>query len=52
MTKTDIGSWNYGVGAQYCLDGKNGLRLDYTRQDFKDRMKPDETWSVAYTRRF
>jgi outer membrane immunogenic protein len=52
VTKTDVGSWNYGVGAQYFLDGKNGLRLDYTRQNFKDRTRTDDTWAVAYTRRF
>src|SRR6185437_11403576 len=28
------GSWNFGAGAQYFLDGKNGLRGDYTRQEF------------------
>lgn len=45
-------SVNYGVGGQYFLDGKNGLRVDYTRQDYNHGLKTDDTWSVAYTRRF
>src|SRR5471032_709693 len=29
-------SWNYGVGGQYTFDGKNGVRVDYTRESFTD----------------
>lgn len=50
--KFDEDSVNLGVGAQYYFDGKNGLRLDYTRQDYGRRVGEDDTWSVAFTRRF
>ena len=44
-------SWNFGVGGQYLFDGKNGVRLDYLRQDFES--SPDgDVWSIAYVRRF
>jgi hypothetical protein len=46
-------SWNYGGGLQYSLDGKNGIRADYTRESFQrtDGGHAD-TWSVAYSRKF
>jgi hypothetical protein len=46
-------SWNYGAGVQYHFDGKNGIRADYTREDFQrsDGGHAD-VWSVAYARRF
>jgi len=47
------GSWNYGVGAQYHFDGKNGIRGDYTRQEFTgDNSGHADVWSIAYSRRF
>ena len=46
-------SWNFGVGGQYHFDGKNGVRVDYTRQEFtKDSYGHADVYSVAYTRRF
>ncbi|CAN5892352.1 hypothetical protein BH11PSE1_BH11PSE1_24870 [soil metagenome] len=48
----DGDSWNYGVGGQYFLDDKNGVRLDYTRHDFKDSSANADVWAVAYTRKF
>jgi opacity protein-like surface antigen len=46
-------SWNFGLGAQYHLDGQNGLRVDYTRQEFRDEDAGHaDVWSVAFTRRF
>ena len=48
----DGDSWNYGVGGQYFLDEKNGVRVDYTRHDFKDGGENADVWSVAYSRRF
>ena len=46
-------SWNYGAGAEYFFDGKNGVRADYTRMDFQDRgLKDADTVSVSYIRRF
>jgi len=52
VDKFSAESVNYGVGGQYLLDGKNGLRVDYTRQDYNKGVKTDDTWSVSYTRRF
>ena len=46
-------SWNVGVGGQYSFDGKNGVRLDYTREAFQNRGVDDaNVWSVAYVRKF
>jgi len=46
-------SWNFGVGAQYRWDAKNGIRADYTREDFRtgDSTHAD-VWSIAYARKF
>lgn len=48
----NIQSWNFGVGAQYHFDGKNGIRADYTRQEFEDHGGHADVWGVAYSRRF
>lgn len=45
-------SVNYGVGAQYFFDGKNGVRGDYTRMDFQNGGPDTDVWSLSYTRRF
>jgi hypothetical protein len=46
-------SWNFGVGGQYSFDGKNGLRVDYTREDFQTHGVEDaNVWSIAYVRKF
>ena len=46
-------SWNYGAGAEYFFDGKNGLRAEYTRMDFVSHGVQDaDTWSVSYVRKF
>jgi outer membrane immunogenic protein len=46
-------SWNYGVGGQYFLTPKDGVRVDYTRHDFNGGgdLKSDE-WGVSYVRKF
>jgi predicted porin len=44
-------SWNFGAGAQYHFDDKNGVRADYTRQEYEHNGNAD-VWSVAYSRRF
>lgn len=41
----------YGVGANYFIDGKNGVRGDWTRRDFGDDGEAD-VWSLSYVRRF
>jgi hypothetical protein len=46
-------SWNYGVGAQYHFDGQNGIRGDYTREEFtQGNSGHADVWAVAYTHRF
>jgi len=46
-------SWNFGAGAQYHFDGKNGIRADYTREEFVGHGSDHaNVWSVAYSRRF
>jgi predicted porin len=52
-SKFDADSVNYGVGAQYKFDDKNGLRVDYTRQQFRDNDAADaNVVSVGYARKF
>jgi len=48
----DGDSWNYGVGGQYFLDDKNGVRVDYTRHDFRDGGDDANVWSLGYVRKF
>jgi hypothetical protein len=49
----DGNSWNFGVGAQYHLDGVNGVRGDYTRQEFVgSNAQHADVWSIAYSHRF
>jgi len=46
-------SWNYGAGAQYFLNGRDGIRADWTRQDFVGQNGPNaNVWTVGYSRRF
>jgi len=46
-------SWNLGAGAQYHFDGVNGIRADYTRQEFQGHSAGHaDVWSLAYSRRF
>ncbi|CAN5238011.1 hypothetical protein BH10PSE3_BH10PSE3_34380 [soil metagenome] len=51
--KFDADSVNYGVGAQYKVDDKNGVRVDYTRQQFRDNDADDaNVLSLGYARKF
>ena len=45
-------SWNFGGGVQYLVDGKNGLRAEYTRQEFIGGDADSDNWSIGYVRRF
>jgi opacity protein-like surface antigen len=46
-------SWNYGAGVQYHVDEKNGVRADYTREEFQRSAGGHaDVWSVAYARHF
>jgi len=47
-----VESVNYGVGAQHHFDGVNGIRADYTYQDFNHGFGHANVWSLGYTRRF
>jgi outer membrane immunogenic protein len=45
-------SWNYGAGAQYHFDDKNGVRAEYTRADATRGDPNANVWSLGYVRRF
>lgn len=45
-------SWNYGVGAEYKLDGKNGIRAEWTKSDYTKSDLNSNTVSVGYVRHF
>jgi opacity protein-like surface antigen len=47
-----VESVNYGVGAQHHFDGVNGVRADFTRQDFNHDQGHANVWTVGYVRRF
>jgi hypothetical protein len=44
-------SWNWGAGGQYWLDRHNGVRAEYTRENF-DHAPNGDDWSVSYVRKF
>jgi len=49
----DGDSLNYGIGGSYFIDGRNGVRTDWTRRAFRDdRAGQADTWSISYIRRF
>ena len=49
----DGDSINYGVGANYFIDGRNGIRADWTRRDFQeDNGGEVDTYAIGYVRRF
>ena len=51
--KFDADSVNYGVGAQYKFDDKNGVRADYTRVNYDSNQFDDtDVWSLSYVRRY
>jgi hypothetical protein len=41
----------WGGGGQYFWDGKNGVRADWTRQDFNRGVNAN-VWGVSYARKF
>jgi hypothetical protein len=48
-----VDSLNYGVGGQYQFDAKNGLRLEWTRYDFRaSNTKPADAWTLSYVYKF
>jgi len=52
LDRGTVDSVNYGVGGQYMLDPRNGLRIDYTRHDYQEHGGDADTWSLAYVRKF
>jgi outer membrane immunogenic protein len=48
----DSDSLNYGAGAQYFFDGRNGVRADWTRHDFRHDQGHADVYGVSYVRRF
>jgi predicted porin len=50
--KGSMESWNYGVGAQYKFDDKNGVRADWTKSEFNNSKEDADTVAVAYVRKF
>ena len=51
---TDVGgdSWNYGAGANYFVDGVNGVRADWTRRDYRDNGGEADAYSLSFIRKF
>ena len=48
-----VDTLNYGAGGEYLFDGKNGLRIEYTRYDLRtDNAKDADTWSLSYVHKF
>lgn len=47
-----VESFNYGIGAQYHLDGVNGFRADWTRYDFKEGYGHGDVYAITYSRKF
>lgn len=45
-------SVNWGVGANYFLDGQNGVRADWTRRDFRNGGGDADVWSLSFVRKF
>lgn len=45
-------SWNFGVGARHHFNRGNGVRADYTRQEFRGGSVHANVFSMAYVRRF
>lgn len=45
-------SWNFGAGVQHRFDGVNGIRADYTRQEFNHDAGHANVWTVGYVRNF
>ncbi len=43
---------NYGVGAQYFVTDKDGVRVDYTRKTFSSSREDIDSYGVSYVRRF
>jgi len=46
-------SWNFGAGGQYFFDHANGIRAEYTREDYQcSRCDGADVWSLSFVRKF
>jgi hypothetical protein len=45
-------SINYGAGAQYFFTGADGIRAEYTRNDYRNDGGHANVWGVSYVRKF
>jgi outer membrane immunogenic protein len=46
-------SWNYGVGGLYHFDDKNGIRADYTREEYTgSNGGAANVYAISYVRKF
>ena len=43
---------NYGAGGEYFVTPHDGVRVDYTRDDFRDNNGHANVWGVAYVHKF
>lgn len=50
LGELDTDGFAYGVGGQYNVTEKDGIRLDWTRHDHDDAEA--DVWSVGYSRKF
>lgn len=50
LGELDSNGFAYGVGGQYNVTEKDGVRLDWTRHDHDD--VEADVWSVGYSRKF
>lgn len=49
---TSRDSINYGAGAQYFLTANDGIRAEYTRNDYRHDAGHANVWGVSYVRKF
>ena len=49
---TGTDSVNFGAGGEYFVTPHDGLRVDYTRDDFRDNNGHANVWGVAYVHKF
>jgi hypothetical protein len=45
-------NWNVGGGGQWFWNNHDGLRAEYTREDFDHAQQNAQDWSVSYVRKF
>jgi hypothetical protein len=48
----DDTSWNVGGGGQWFWDGQDGIRAEYTRENFNRAVPNSDSWSISYVRKF